>query len=115
MAISELAVSGYRSIQDVWLPLKQLNVLVGPNGCGKTNLYRSMVLLQAAAEGTFAAMLAAEGGMPSVLWAGQRKKGPVRLKLGVTVGPLGYDVESGPAATIKYDIETGLPIPGQTL
>jgi predicted ATPase len=47
MAISELRVAGYRSIRNVRLPLQRINVLVGPNGCGKTNLYRSIFLLTA--------------------------------------------------------------------
>jgi predicted ATPase len=33
--------------------------------------------------------------MPSVLWAGARRKGPVRLRLGVTVGVLGYELACG--------------------
>jgi hypothetical protein len=39
MSIRELRVRGYRSVQDVELRLGQVNVLVGPNGCGKSNLY----------------------------------------------------------------------------
>ncbi len=44
MAITRLHVEGYRSIKSVWLQLKPVNVLVGANGCGKSNLYRSMFL-----------------------------------------------------------------------
>ena len=95
MPITELAVSGYRSIRDIALPLGRLNVLVGANGCGKSNLYRSMFLLTAAANGELARTLAEEGGMPSALWAGARKKGPVRLTLGVTLDNLEYELACG--------------------
>src|SRR5262249_60943762 len=90
-----LQVVGYRSVREVRLGLGQVNVLVGPNGCGKTNLYRAMYLLAAAAGGQLARTLADEGGMPSVLWAGQRKKGPVRMTLGVRVDQLAYELSCG--------------------
>jgi len=79
MAITDLTVSGYRSIRDIHLNLGAVNVLVGPNGCGKSNLYRSMYLLHAAASGELARAIAEEGGMPSVLWAGPRRNEPVRM------------------------------------
>jgi predicted ATPase len=88
VAIRSLHIAGYRSVRDVWLKLSQVNVLVGPNGCGKTNLYRALYLLSAAAAGQFARTLAEEGGMPSVLWAGQRTGGPVRMTVGVQVDDL---------------------------
>ena len=95
MAITSLHVAGYRSVRDVWLKLSRVNVLVGPNGCGKTNLYRALSLLAAAAEGRFARTLAEEGGIPSVLWAGQRGKGPVRMTVGVVVDDLEYELSCG--------------------
>ena len=100
--ISRLSVAGYRSVRDLSLKLGRVNVLVGPNGCGKTNLYRAVGLLSAAAEGRFAAALADEGGMPSALWAGPRGKGPVRLTLGVELDG------------IAFELAAGLPVPGAT-
>ncbi len=102
MAIQEIHIANYRSIRNLTLPLHSINVLVGPNGCGKSNLYRALSLLVAAAEGRLALTLAEEGGMPSVLWAGPRRKGPVRMMLGVTLDLLGYE------------LSCGLPIPGDT-
>lgn len=95
MAIRELFVEGYRSVRNLRLTLGRVNVLVGPNGCGKSNLYRSMYLLHMAAHGLLARALAEEGGMPSVLWAGPRGKEPVRLTLGVLVDSLDYTFSCG--------------------
>lgn len=95
MAIKQLHVEGYRSVKDIWLKLQRVNVLVGPNGCGKSNLYRAMYLIAAAASGQFARLLAEEGGMPSVLWAGDRSKGPVRLTLSVKLENIAYKLSVG--------------------
>jgi predicted ATPase len=102
MPIVSVEVEGYRSIRLIGLPFKQINVLVGPNGCGKSNLYRSLVLLAAAASGQFARAIAEEGGMPSVLWAGQRKTGPARMKITVTVGELIYEMACGVAGAADW-------------
>ncbi|MES2459735.1 MAG: AAA family ATPase [Armatimonadota bacterium] len=96
--IQSLAVQNYRSIRDLTLPLKALTVITGANGSGKSNLYRSLYLLHAAALGRLAPTIAAEGGMPSVLWAGPRRKGSIRLTLEATF-------DSG----LSYSLSCGLP------
>jgi predicted ATPase len=87
MQIRDIAVAGYRSLRAIRFPVRPLTVFVGANGVGKTNLYRALQLLQAAAAGTLARELASEGGMESVLWAGKRASNkPVRIKLEVSFG-----------------------------
>ncbi len=95
MAVGQLSVAGYRSLRDLHLELGRLTVIVGPNGCGKTNLYRSMLLVAAAANGSFARTLADEGGMPSVLWAGRRSQSPLRMSIGIDFEDLGYEISCG--------------------
>jgi len=50
MSVTEIGITGFRSIRSIRFPLRQLTVLVGSNGVGKTNLYRSLELLRAAYE-----------------------------------------------------------------
>lgn len=96
MPIQELNVEGYRSIRRLRLPFQRINVLVGPNGCGKSNLYKSMLLLFGAARGELARMLVEEGGIPSAMWAGARKRDErVRMTLSVTLDSLSYELTCG--------------------
>src|SRR5258708_30167192 len=73
VAIREIHVTGYRSVRQLRLKLRNINVLTGPNPSGKSNLYNSVFLLAKAAAGGFAQVIAEEGGMPSGLWAGAGK------------------------------------------
>ncbi len=100
MALDVLRFSGYRSLRELRLPLSGLNVFTGPNGCGKSNLYRALLLTAAAARGELAGALAEEGGMPSALWAGERDRGSVRMRLGFA------------NENWDYEIACGLPIGG---
>ena len=76
MTLSAVDIIGYRSIRKIRFPVRQLTVLVGGNGVGKTNLYRSLELLQAAARGTLADEIAREGGLASIFWAGGKNLSP---------------------------------------
>jgi predicted ATPase len=108
LTVQDVSIAGYRSLRRIHFPVEQLTVFVGANGVGKTNLYRALQLVQAAAAGTFARELAIEGGMESAVWAGERRaKDPVRIVLGVSLGS--PDGEPGYA----YEIAAGLvPQPG---
>ncbi|RKT80019.1 putative ATPase [Terracoccus luteus] len=106
-----VAVSGYRSLRDVVVPLHGLDVVRGPNGSGKSSLYRSLRLLAGCGRGDVVGALAREGGLQSALWAGPatlggtrrgghavegtRRRGPISLRLGFTTGELGYLVDLG--------------------
>ncbi len=96
MNIQEIEISGYRSIDDLKLELGNVTVLVGPNGCGKSNIYQSINLIAAAATGQFARRIAEEGGMQSILWAGPRGKNEKpRICLSVTYEELKYTLAFG--------------------
>lgn len=96
MNIQEIEISGYRSIDDLKLELSNVTVLVGPNGCGKSNIYQSINLIAAAATGQFARRIAEEGGMQSILWAGGRSKNEKpRTRLCVNFDQLSYSIEFG--------------------
>jgi predicted ATPase len=76
MTLTAVEIIGYRSVRKIRFPVRQLNVLVGGNGVGKTNLYRSLELLQAAARDTLADEIARDGGLGSIFWAGGKNLSP---------------------------------------
>lgn len=76
MSIAAVEIIGYRSVRKIRFPIRRLTVLVGGNGVGKTNLYRSLELLQAAARGTLAHEIARDGGLASIFWAGGKNLSP---------------------------------------
>ncbi|MEN3975550.1 AAA family ATPase [Emcibacter sp. SYSU 3D8] len=114
MQVWSVGIEGYRSVRRLRFPLRRLNVFIGENGVGKTNLYRGLQLVQAAASGTLTRELAAEGGMESALWAGPRKKNErARIKLRAELGAMGadyaYTAETG--LVQQYEVGVGLRMP----
>ncbi|MEQ8824911.1 MAG: AAA family ATPase [Filomicrobium sp.] len=115
-----IAVSGYRSLREVILPLERLNVVTGPNGSGKSSLYRSIRLLASVAQGRIVGSLAVEGGLTSTLWAGPEafsrgmKQGEVPVE--GTVRKERISLKLGFASEdFGYVIDLGLPQPARTL
>lgn len=107
MTVEHLHVAGYRSIRNLDLELARVNVLVGPNGCGKSNLYRALFLLAEAAQGRLAQAFAAEGGLSSALWAGASKQAqaPQQIELAVGLDASEYALVCGLAPPSRYQID----------
>ena len=78
MPLTAISIQGYRSIQRLYFDVDACSIFVGANGVGKTNLYKALGLLRAAADGNLTRAIAQEGGIESVLWAGVRKGGGPR-------------------------------------
>jgi predicted ATPase len=84
--IHSIQIQGYRSLKDVtWNPGK-LNLLIGPNASGKSNLLQALALLQdsAAEQHGLSAEIIREGGMGAVLWDGRSE----RLRWDLRTAPL---------------------------
>lgn len=117
--ITSLAINNYRSILSLIIPLGPLNVITGPNGTGKSNLYKALRLLADTAQGGVVNSLAREGGLSSTYWAGPEKISK-RMKEGVV------PVQGGPLQDVKrlrlgfateeygYSISLGLPTPSDS-
>jgi predicted ATPase len=110
--LTTLAVSNYRTLRDLVMPLQRLNLITGANGTGKSNVYRALRLLADTARGEVISSLAREGGLSSTLWAGPeeisrsmregkypvqggKRKGPISLRLGFSGEDFGYCIDLG--------------------
>src|ERR1700730_5595534 len=117
--LTSLAISNYRSLRELVVPLQRLNVITGANGSGKSSLYKSLRLLADTAQGRVVTSLAREGGLQSTLWAGPesisravrrgdypvegtRRRRPISLRMGFASDEFGYL------------IDLGLPSPGKS-
>ncbi len=70
MKIKQLDVAGFRSLKNVsWKP-GDLNVVIGQNGTGKSNLLSLLGLIADSAEGRLSKTIRASGGMSSIAWDG---------------------------------------------
>lgn len=68
MCIQQISVEGFRSLKSVqWKP-GRLNVVIGPNASGKSNLLRALENLSASAKGKLRDHILSEGGMSALLW-----------------------------------------------
>ncbi|MFO7905663.1 MAG: AAA family ATPase [Pirellulaceae bacterium] len=68
MAIQQLQISGFRSFKyATWKP-GRLNLLVGPNGGGKSNLLRLLELISKSARGDLDKTITGSGGIVPLLW-----------------------------------------------
>ncbi len=76
--LRSLHIRGYRSLRDFRLKLGRVTVITGENGVGKSNFYRALAMVQRMADGRLAEAIAQEGGMPSLMWAGRRRKEEMR-------------------------------------
>jgi len=70
MKLLKLHIENFRSLRNViWEP-GDLNVLIGPNAGGKSNLLKAIDFLAAAAEGQLREHVTKQGGIGSVTWNG---------------------------------------------
>jgi predicted ATPase len=96
MRIERLDIEGYRSLKKVsWSP-GDLNIVIGPNGTGKSNLLRFLELIALSAQGRLSKHIQSLGGMDSLVWDGVASS----IKFTLETAPVGdiWDPE-------RYELE----------
>ncbi|MGH8497550.1 MAG: AAA family ATPase [Methylococcales bacterium] len=112
MKIKQLNIEGFRSLRNVsWSP-GDMNVVIGPNGTGKSNLIRFLELISVSAQGRLGRYIQSWGGMEPIVWDGSATA--IQFALDTTpedgaLGPEHYElqlVRLGAGSSYKIDKES---------
>lgn len=95
MRLEHIKIQGYRALHDVDLRLGKLNVLIGPNGCGKSTFLDVLALLSEATGEGLSKGIVARGGIDRMLSRGVADS----LEIGLTTSPIERDA--------AYDLPLG--------
>ena len=79
--LSKLVLSGFKSIAKCELELGALNVLIGCNGAGKSNLISFFEMIQQMLEGNLQVYVSRQGGPDSILHFGRKTTETLRAEL----------------------------------
>lgn len=79
--LERIKLAGYKSIRELDLELGSLNVLIGANGAGKSNLISAFELLGKIAQGKLALHVGTAGGADTLLYFGRRTTPSIGIQL----------------------------------
>lgn len=106
MQLKRIVLKGYKSIRELDLKLRPLNVLIGANGVGKSNFISVFKLLNEMVEGKFQSAVRSAGGAETFLHFGEKVTPEIRLELHFP--PNAYTCSWRPTAddALYFDSET---------
>jgi predicted ATPase len=103
--LENITVEGYKSIREMSLDLKSLNVLIGANGAGKSNFISLFSMLRALVTEQLQFAVASRGGAETLFYFGT--KNTERIKIELKFGNNGYKCILAPAVpdTVIFEEE----------
>ncbi len=81
MKILKLDINGFRSLKEIQWEPEALNVVIGPNATGKSNLLRMLELISVSARGGLAKYVQKWGGMEPLVWDGRTDEITFKVKM----------------------------------
>jgi predicted ATPase len=107
-ALDSIEVEGYKSIRAATIELGAINVLIGANGAGKSNLLGLFGLLADLADRRLQLHVSLQGGANAILHFGRKRT--VALRVTLRAGSHGYEAALVPAAgdTLVFERESPL-------
>lgn len=108
--IRRLHVSGFLSFRELELGLGQVNVLIGSNGSGKSNLLRLFEMLRAVAHGELQSWVDTAGGANAILHYGRKYTDKIKIDLDFVtqdgaLGSYGCVLTAVSGDTLKFQTE----------
>lgn len=95
-SLDRIEIEGYRSIKKLKLRLRAINILIGANGAGKSNLVGAFGLLGDLVDGKLQLHVGRRGGANALLHFGVKKTKKLRLR--VSFGMNAYEAVLEPSA-----------------
>jgi predicted ATPase len=92
--LSRIEITGYKSIRELDLELRPLNILIGANGSGKSNFISAFKLLNHIVERRLQFFVAQAGGADNLLYFGAQTTDVIKIKL--EFGANGYECTLAP-------------------
>lgn len=92
--LKHIKIEGFKSIDKLDLPMENINILIGANGSGKTNLISLFTFLSHLSEGKLRNYVETEGGAERFFHFGTKHTS--RMLFDLKVGVNGYHVEFSP-------------------
>ncbi len=92
--LQQIEVKGFKSIAELKLSLENINILIGANGAGKTNLISLFTFLSHLSQGKLRNYVETEGGAERFFHFGTKHTD--RMMFDLSVGMNGYHVEFSP-------------------
>ena len=105
--LKRIRVKGFKSIKELDLPMRDINILIGANGAGKTNLISLFTFLGCLSQGKLRQYVKTEGGAERFFHFGTRNT--ERIKLDLEIGNNSYSVEFLPNRdddSLVFDVES---------
>ena len=101
LRLREIEIAGYRSFKQARVPLRAMNLLLGGNSAGKSNLLSVFTLLYEASEGRLQEYVARQGGASRILRHGAKTTSRIELRLHFDY----QSEEAGPPQDLTYSLE----------
>lgn len=79
--MERIEIHGYKSIKNLDLPLRNINIMIGANGSGKSNLLSFFVFLKLVYNRVLKESVALVGGMDKFLFMGRKNTPEISMKL----------------------------------
>lgn len=90
-----IEIKGYKSIKELQLELRPINVLIGANGAGKSNFISFFNFLKTAYDQQMQYFVAKRGGVDKFLYNGRKQTDIIYSKMGFNDNYYQFTIESG--------------------
>lgn len=93
--MKQIEIHGYKSIKDLVLPLRNINIMIGANGSGKSNLLSFFVFLKSMYNRNLKESVALSGGMDKFLYQGRKMTPEISAKLSFDTNAYSFTLTAG--------------------